>query len=159
VSTVNIAINKGLKTQVRTLLSGICEAITADTALSNQQMGLLQATRIPLYKIFNVQAAYQQDSSILDIESYADVIALDLLFAYLQDSLKTVAAASKTLPYPDALMAEFNHGIESAMTSLRAEQTHLQHKITTAAQLIEQSQVLEQGLSGALSTELGNQLE
>ena len=79
-----------LKNRVANLLSQISKKIIADEPLSNQEIGLIQSTRIPIYKILNVQAAYQKDPNILDVESYADMIATDIFFQYLQENLELV---------------------------------------------------------------------
>lgn len=156
--TIKITQKAALKNRVADLLSGISQKIIHDEPLSEQEKGLIQSTRIPIYKILNVQAAYQKDPSILDVENYADVIATDILFQYLQENLELVRLSSRHLQYPAEIMSQFNDGINTALADVRAEERNTQNKISQAFQLIEQSQVLEQMLAGQLSSQLGNSL-
>lgn len=156
--TVTILPQNALKAQVEKLLVSINQKIISDTPLSNQEIGLLQSTRIPIYKILAVQAAYQKDSKILNVENYSEVIAADILFQYLQENLNLVRASSHLLQYPDDIMKKFNDGITTAMHDVREQQKNAQVQVSYAIQLIEQTQVIEKMLSGQLSAEVGNSL-
>lgn len=156
--SVTITKESALVTRVADLLSNISKNIITDTPLTPQQIGLIQSTRIPIYKILNVQAAYQKDSNILDVESYADVIAIDILFQYLQENLELVRLSSQSLQYPEEIMRQFIQGINTALAEVRAEERNAQTKISQAFNLVQQSQVLEQMLAGQLSVQVGNSL-
>jgi conjugative transfer pilus assembly protein TraH len=156
--TITIKSESAFVARVAQLLRSIGLKIIHDDPLTEQEKGLIQSTRIPIYKILNVQAAYQKDPNILDVESYADVIAADILFQYLQENLELVRASSRLLQYPAEIMNQFNEGINAALNDVRTEQRNAQNKISQAYQLIEQSQVLEQMLAGQLSSHLGNSL-
>lgn len=155
---ITISQQAALKNRVATLLSSIGKKIIADQPLTSQEIGLIQSTRIPIYKILNVQAAYQKDPNILDIESYADIIAADILFQYLQENLDLVRVSARSLQYPADIMAQFTDGINTAISDVRAEERNAQTKISMAMQLVEQTQVLEQMLAGQLSVQLGSSL-
>ncbi|MHB1948313.1 MAG: conjugal transfer protein TraH [Gammaproteobacteria bacterium] len=156
--TVQISQNSALKGQVEKILNSINQKIINDQPLSNQEIGLLQSTRIPIYKILAVQAAYQKDPNILNVENYSEIIAADILFQYLQENLNLVRASSGVLQYPEEIMTKFNNGINQAMTDVREQQKNAQVQVSQAIQLIEQTQVLEKMLSGQLSAEVGNSL-
>lgn len=156
--TILVSKDSAFITRVANILSSISKKIIADEKLTPAEQGLIQATRIPIYKILNVQAAYQKDPNILDVESYADVIATDILFQYLQENLEIVRTSARSLQYPAEIMNQFNAGINAALSDVRAEERSAQNKISQAMQLIEQSQVLEQMLAGQLSVQLGNSL-
>lgn len=156
--TVTITKASALVPRVASLLGEIKKKIVTDTKLTPEEIGLIQSTRIPIYKILNVQVAYQKDSNILDVESYADVIATDILFQYLQENLELVKLSSRTLQYPDEIMRQFLEGINAALSDVRAEQRNAQTKISQAFDLVQQAQVLEQMLAGQLSVQVGNAL-
>ncbi len=155
---INISPDSSLSAHVRNLLISISNKIISDEKLTDEEMGLIQSTRIPIYKILNVQAAYEKDPDILDVDSYSDVIATDILFQYLQENLEIVKVSSGFLQYPDDIMNKFIDGINMAMSDVREEQKITQTKISMAMQLIEQSQVLEQMLAGQLSAKVGNSM-
>jgi conjugative transfer pilus assembly protein TraH len=156
--TIPISPNSALKGQVEKILTSISQKIIADQPLSNQEIGLLQSTRIPIYKILAVQAAYQKDPNILNVENYSEIIAADILFQYLQENLSLVRASSGVLQYPEEIMKKFNDGISEAMADVRNQQKNAQVQVSNAIQLIEQTQVIEKMLSGQLSAQLGNSL-
>jgi conjugative transfer pilus assembly protein TraH len=156
--TIQISQNSALKSQVEKILNSIDQKIISDQALSNQEIGLLQSTRIPIYKILAVQAAYQKDPNILNVENYSEIIATDILFQYLQENLSLVRASGSSLQYPSEIMTQFNAGINQAMTDVRAQERNAQAQVSSAMQLIEQTQVIEKMLSGQLSVQLGNSL-
>lgn len=153
-----IIIKSSLKGQVENLLTSISQKILTEEKLSDAELGLIQSTRIPIYKILAVQAAYQKDPNILNVENYSEVIAVDILFQYLQENLSLVRASSHLLQYPDDIMKKFNDGINEAMNDVRAQQKTAQIQVSNALQLIEQTQVIEKMLSGQLSAEVGNSL-
>lgn len=156
--TVTVNQQAALKNRVAKILRTIGQKIIDDQPLSAEEKGLIESTRIPIYKILNVQAAYQKNPNILDVESYADVIATDILFQYLQENLDLVRISSRSLQYPAEIMSQFQEGINMAINDVRAEERNAQTRISMAMQLIEQTQVLEQMLAGQLSSQLGNSL-
>src|SRR5262249_49351835 len=122
IQTVSISKNDGLQTQVRQLLSDMTDKILSDTALTQEEIGLLQATRLPVYKMLNVQSAFAGDKSVLDLTSYSDVIATDILFQYLEENMAVVHTSASSLQYPDTIMAQFEQSISRARASIQAAQ-------------------------------------
>ena len=112
------------------------DKILSDTALTQEEIGLLQATRLPIYKMLNVQSAFAGDKSVLDLTSYADVIATDILFQYLDENLSVVHTSAGSLQYPDNIMAQFEHSISQARAGIRAAQQSAYAQIAIASQLI-----------------------
>ncbi len=80
--------------------------------MTSAEIGLLNATRLPLYKMLNVQAAFAGSQRVLDIQDYADVIATDILFQYLDESLSAVREASASLQYPESIMKPFMDSLD-----------------------------------------------
>ena len=125
--------NAGLQTQVAHLFQDMGDKILTDTALTQEEIGLLQATRLPIYKMLNVQSAFVSDKQIFDIISYADVIATDILFQYLDENLSIIHTSTNSLQFPESIMAPFEQGISQARTSVRAAQQYASHKSPSPA--------------------------
>ena len=159
IQTITVAQSSGLQTQVANLLQDMTDKILTDTALTQEEIGLLQATRLPVYKMLNVQNAFVGDKNILDIVSYADVIATDILFQYLDENLSVVHTSVGSLQYPDSIMQPFEQGLAQAHAGVRAAQQNAFSQISMTAQLINQTQTIEQMLSGELSTQLSDTLQ
>lgn len=159
IKTLNISPDSGLQTQVAHLLQDMTDKILTDTALTPTEMGLLESTRLPVYKMLNVQNAFVGDKQILDIVSYADVIATDILFQYLDENLSVVHTSASSLQYPESIMMPFEQGISQARDSVRAAQRNAFSQISLSTQLINQTQTIEQMLAGELSSQMSNTLQ
>ena len=109
--------------------------------------------------MLNVQNAFVGDKKILDIVSYADVIATDILFEYLDENLSVVHTSASSLQYPESIMTPFEQGISQARDSVRAAQRNAFSQISLSAQLINQTQTIEQMLAGELSSQMSNTLQ
>jgi conjugative transfer pilus assembly protein TraH len=155
-STVTIQPTHALQARTRVLLQSMVEKIYTDSPLTQEEIGLLESTSLPVYKMLNVQAAFTKGQSIVDVSEYADVIATDILFQYLHESVSLVNSSASTLQYPDALKQQFQQGIDKAIESVRATQRNAYSQMALSVQLIQQTQVTEQMLAGQLSTNLSN---
>jgi conjugative transfer pilus assembly protein TraH len=104
------------------------------------------------------QAAFDQLSSPVDAGGYADIIAADILFQYIEESVSLVKQSATLLPYPEAQFKLFQSGIESALTGVRAMRKNAYQEATRTTLLIEQSQFIEKMLAGSLSAQLSQTL-
>lgn len=84
---VTIPEEVGLVNRVRTLLHEIQNKIQLDQPLEAAEIGFLNATRLPFYKILNVMTAYKRGEAPLDVGDYAALGAIDSLFHYLREVL------------------------------------------------------------------------
>ena len=108
--------------------------------------------------MLNVTASFQKDKAVIDVAGYADVVATDILFQYLHESLNIVRNAIKTLPYPDEILAELTPSLEREMAELRKKQGSTYQQLAQYTQIIEQTQVLERMLAADFSSELASTL-
>ena len=158
VTQLTISESNSLQGQVNALLNDMVNKIYTDEKLTTEEIGLLQSTSIPVYKMLNVQSAFYQDKSILDVTEYSDVIATDILMQYLTESLNIVKTSGGTLQYPPEIMKQFEDGIDKARVTVRESQKNAYSQMAMSNQLIQQTQTIEQMLAGQLSTQLGNTL-
>ena len=153
-TTITIAREQALQTRVKSLLEGMVNKIYADKALTNEEIGLLNATRLPIYKMLNVQAAFSRDKSIVNVGDYADIIATDILFHYLNESLTVVQTSAGSLQYPAEILDHFEKQIDKALAAVRSAQGNAYQQVNLSLQLIQNTQAIEQLLAGQLSSEL-----
>ena len=147
-----------LGTRIKLLLSDMITKIQTDEKLTDQEIGLLQATRLPVYKMLNVNVAYARNSTVLDVTDYADVIAADILYQYLTESLDIMLASSHTLQIPIDLTNQFREGILIARQQINEERHKTASQINVALEMIQRTQLIEQQLSGLLSVDLADTL-
>lgn len=150
--------SNGLESRVRKIINDILTKIYNDSPLTNEEKGFLQATRLPVYKMLNVQSAFSKDNSIIDISDYVQVIALDILFQYLQESLEVVQTSAESLPYPIEIMDEFQKNIHTAIESARYEERSAYSQMSMSLQLVQQTQAVERMLAGQLSSSISDNL-
>lgn len=153
---VNISKDKALVNQVKSLLTDMLSKIYSDEPLTEKEIGLLQTTKIPIYKMLNVNAAYSPGSPVIDVTSYAEVIATDVLYQYLTESLDVVSTSTNNLQYPSDMMEQFKHGLAEAKAQVAEQRRQNTSQINAALQMIQQTQLLEQQLSGQLSNSIMN---
>jgi conjugative transfer pilus assembly protein TraH len=112
-----------------------------------------------LYKMLNVEAAYTGGSSILDLNSYAEMIAADILNQYLNENLDIIQKSAGVLQYPQNVLEEFNQGLAKARSDVSKIHVQDAQAVTTNLQLIQRTQLMEQQLAGQLSDNLTQNLK
>lgn len=155
---MTISQDNAFSARVAKILTNIVNKIYDDKPLNDEEIGLLQSTSLPIYKMLNVTASFQKDKAVIDVAGYADVVATDILFQYLHESLNIVRNAIKTLPYPDEILAELTPSLEREMAELRKKQGSAYQQLAQYTQIIEQTQVLERMLAADFSSELASTL-
>ena len=92
VSEVDLTITEenGYVSKVRKRLDTMLSKIYSDTALEADEQKFLQIISLPVYKMLNVAAAYSRGANPVDIQSYAELIALDIIYQYLGNILTIV---------------------------------------------------------------------
>lgn len=153
---VNISTSHAFGARIKVLLDRIATKIVEDTALSNEEIGLLQATSLPIYKMLNVKVAFTKGNKFLDATPYADAIANDILYQYLEMSLKVVRKNLDILQIPEDLVAKLKPNIDKELDILREEQKSAYTRLSTTLQIIQETQLIEKMLAGDLSTQLAN---
>jgi conjugative transfer pilus assembly protein TraH len=141
-----------LSNRIKDLLQSLLDHLEQDTALSAEEIGLLQATPLPIYKILSVESAYR--TNLFNLEQYSDLIAMDIVYQYIQESLAVIRASAATLQYPSVLLDRFMKGIQVGRTALQMfRRTEVQQRDEVRS-LIAHTQALEKQLMGRLATEL-----
>lgn len=155
---ISIAEDQAFGSRIKKLLDDMVNKVIDDQPLTKEEIGLLQATSLPVYKMLNVQVAYAKDKDTLDISGYSDIIATDIIFQYLQESLRIVRANVAASQYPESILKDLQPNIDKELTELREEQKNAYSRMAMSIQLIEKTQVIEKMLAGDLSSQLGNSL-
>lgn len=156
--TITISKEKGFANRIRQLLDSMVNKIIDDTALSEEEIGLLQQTSLPIYKMLNVQVAFAKNKDILHIPDYAEAVATDIIYQYLGQILQTIRNSIASSQSPEELLAKLQPNIDKELEQLRDEQKNAYTRMATSIQLIQQTQVIERMLASDLSTELASNL-
>jgi conjugative transfer pilus assembly protein TraH len=152
--TITVDASHALSTRIKNMLQSIVDKIQTDAPLSNEEIGLLQATPLPLYKILNVSVAYAKGSPAIDVTEYADIVASDILYQYLTESLDVVMISSAALPLPAEMLEQFKQGVMQARETVMEERRNTHLNVNATQEIIQRIQVLEQQLAGSLSVDM-----
>lgn len=155
--TITINQSDALANHVQILLEDMVAKIQTDTALTKEEIGLLNATRLPIYKMLNVQAALHQGQAV-DVTTYSDLIATEILYQYLDESLSLVAESAHQLNWPMGIMKSFMQGLDRARSEVKSQTKSAWQQVATTSQLISQTEISERTLAGYLSSNLSEQL-
>lgn len=157
-STVTINTEDAFQGRVKTILASMVSKMRSDQKLSAEEIGLIENTSIPILSILRAQVAFNQLRSPVHVEQYAEIIALDILLQYLDESIRVVRNSALLLPYPEKQFEEFNKGIDNAESAIKALRKSAYEEVTKLQLIIEQTQFMEKMLAGSLSTELASSL-
>lgn len=91
---IQLAAGNGLNNRVTVIMDSIADKIRNRQALSDSEIGLLGATRIPIYKILNVASAMSSIVATSQADKYSDIVAKDILYSYINDLLDMVVAST-----------------------------------------------------------------
>lgn len=156
---VTIATEKAFGNRIKQILINIQDKIRSDQALSASEKGLLEATRLPIYKMLNVNTAYARGSEILGVDSYSDIIASDIVYQYLISGIEEVLKGSFTLMLPQDLVNSFREGLYQARQKVIEKRNTTSSQLNVVFEMIERTQLLEKQLAGVLSADLSNTLK
>lgn len=155
---VTITSDHAFGNRIKNLLDDMVDKVITDQPLTTEEIGLLQATSLPVYKMLNVQAAYAKDKDTLDISGYSDIIASDIIFQYLEESLHIIRANIAGSQYPEEILKSLQPNIDKELAELRDEQKNAYSRMAMSIQFIEKTQMIEKMLAGDLSSQLGDSL-
>lgn len=159
ITTVTINPDHALKVRVRKILQKMAEKFISDARVTDTEIGLIEATTLPVQKMLNVQTAFHRDEGSLDITAYTDIIAVDILFQYLNENLNIVRSSTINLQYPEEIMNRFIASIDTARRALRAEQRSVYAELTTTNSIVRQTKMIEDLLSSSFSEHLNTTMK
>ena len=144
-------IDNGLAPKVTDLLNNLKDSIINGTEPSAAAKGLLQVTSLPVLAMVKAKINLTQDNAALNFTSYADIIASDILFQYLQGILSALRAGSNGLQLPAAVIEKLQQNIAVATDLLNERQRSTYHQFELTQQMIAQSQATEQKVGEELA--------
>ena len=111
-----------------------------DTELKN----FLSSTSLPIYKIASVYATYPSANSVLELSTYAELIAATFVHDYLSDVLQKVVASTDQLVSPvDDEVKELKEQVERARTFLNRQEFKRHNNRQLLHQLIQKVEFTE----------------
>ena len=158
-SKMNITQERAFRYKVSQMLNGMVTKIYDDVPLTAEEKAFLNATKVPIYKILNVLTAYRRGQAPLDVQEYADLIALDIVHQYLIEILDIVSAnliQIREVQIDDTQLTILQKQLANVRTRLIARRHSAFERLDTALSLIQKTQIIERQvhhMMGTLSAE------
>lgn len=144
--------------QVRAILQSMEQKVLLDEELSDREKSFLESTTLPIYKMLNVHAAYSRGISLMFVTDYAEVIAMDILYRYLDRGIGEVMQAYSNNLLPKELDREFFQMINTARERVRDLRLLQMQKLSTTYDMIAKVQMMEKQISAMVSSQLFNSM-
>ena len=155
--TVTIAAADGLRARVGQMLADIMAKVRTRTALSATEQQFLNVTSLPVYKMINVHAAYEGVFADQTIQSYAEIIAIDLLYGLFDQYAETLSEAGSVATSGDRdAVTNWRNQIIKQREFLIAYQIENNSRVEVVEQVIARTQAIERQLAGRLSKDLAD---
>lgn len=147
--------DESLVGRVEKILHAIVTKIYDDSALDPDEIKFLNSTTLPVYKILNVLTAFKKGHAPLEITSYSELIALDMLNHFLLEVLdiveESIAHLRKAQVSDDAIKEYLATLQQVRMLIITERESAMTHMNATLA-MIKSVQMVEKQLHVYLGT-------
>ena len=155
--TVTIAAADGLRARVSQMLADIMGKVRTRTPLTAAEQQFLNVTSLPVYKMINVHAAYEGVFADQTIQSYAEIIAVDLLYGLFDQYAEMLSEAGSTATAGDRdAVANWREQLVKQREFLVDYQIENNVRVEVIEQVIARTQMIERQLAGRLSKDLAD---
>jgi conjugative transfer pilus assembly protein TraH len=141
--------------RVQKILQIIVDKIYNDEALEKEERDFLSGTTLPVYKILNVLTAYKKGHAPLEITSYSELIALDILNHFLLEVLDIVEesiAHLRKAQVSDEAIKEYLASLQQVRMLIINSRESAMHHMNATLSMIKSVQMVEKQLHVYLGT-------
>lgn len=140
------------------LLQDMEEKVVRDEEpLTTQEKAFLEATSLPVYKMLNVYAAFGRGTSLLFPTQYAEAIAMDILYRYIESSINDVLQTLNEQDLAPNLQEKFLNLVRMARSRAKDLRLMQLQKTGTVDDMVAKVQVMEKQITALVSSQIFNQ--
>lgn len=157
VQKTTITPEESVVVNVKKILTRLYEHVVEDKPLTEEQKVFLESTSLPLLKLLTVEAAYTEGHALSHVDTWAQMLSVDVLAHYLEESLtwtQNVSLTQAVFLSEDPAFKTFQDGIETAKHALSRFYEHNNTALWQSTRFITRAQVMEQQLTGRLTSTL-----
>ena len=156
--------HEALYAKIQKILEDLISKIQRDTGeeeATEAEMKLINATTLPVYKIINVTTAYQKGRAPISIGEYAEIIAFDVVYKYVNDvfdAFQNGIHQLRALQFTDEHIQPFIEGIQQSRKLLFQNRQSVFAKMDMMLGFMQKTQMIEKQIHhmmGSLSNEYG----
>ncbi|WP_238474157.1 conjugal transfer protein TraH [Altericroceibacterium spongiae] len=155
-ANLTISENQALKPRVRKMITSMMTKAHTDEALSADEVALLGATSIPLYKIITVNAAAQYGGlSDGQIDELAEIVGIDLLQTVLREFTSYVLRGKASFHNADdETLGQWREQLTRADEVMRDYGKTLNDRLTHTMAIVDRTVFLERTLRNSVSPQM-----
>ncbi|HQW57435.1 MAG TPA: conjugal transfer protein TraH [Gammaproteobacteria bacterium] len=157
--TITLSDNKSFIGRVREILKAMEQKVEDDLPLTVPERAFLESTALPVYKMLNVHSAFSRGLSLMFPSEYAEVIAMDILYRYVDTGISDVMEAFNNNLLPKELRADFFDMVEKARQQIKTLRAHHLKKMVHTQDMIAKVQMMEKQVSALISSEHFNDFD
>jgi len=155
--TITIPANRAFRRRIDVLLTGMVTSVRNDTALTREMIDFLNLSTLPVYKFVNVHVAYSGGNAISDLLQYSEILAIDVVFAFLDSALEDVQdAASYVQGGSGNILAMWTDKLSDSRVNLTRYRVQSGQHLQIALDIVKRVQLLESFLASNLSSRLAH---
>lgn len=155
--TLTLAPERTFVGKIFKLLESMEEKVVRDEeVLSAQEKAFLEATSLPVYKMLNVYAAFGRGTSLIFPSQYAEVIAMDILYRYIESSINDVLQTLQEQDLPKLLQEKLLSLIQMARQRARDLRLMQLQKTGTVDDMVAKVQAMEKQITSLVSSQVLN---
>ena len=147
------------KNRVRAMLQSMSSKICTNGTLSGDEVNLLGMSSVLLYKLLVVNEASHFGMGAGDLDSLAEIVAVDVLIAQIDRMLDDVTRAQTGFDAPEqANFQEWREQVGTVRQNLSAKSQQLAGKLANTYTIIQRTMMLEATLKNTMSPQLMSSL-
>lgn len=161
-TTITIATDKAFKARISSVMGEMVSRIATGQKFDAKHIDLVNKTSIPVHKAMVVRQAYFGSSSAasgINPEYYSTLVAIDMLYNYLDEILKSVQEQAKQVKnFDQDNIDRFQKDVERVRTVLSQYKIDGKDSFEKGFKIIEETQKIQGMLSSRMSNRMKNNL-
>ena len=157
--TITIPADRGFKKRISTVMSEMTSRIATGEKFDSKHIDLVTKTSVPIHKAMIVRQAYFGSSSAasgLNPEYYSSLVAIDMLYNYLDEILKSVQEQAKQVKnFDQDNIEKFQKGVEAARKELAEYRIVSKDSFEQGLKIVQETQKIQ----SMLAARMGNKMK
>ena len=154
--TRNIGSDEALFSVTAAAIEDLSDAISTDTAPPADAVALINLTTVPIYDHLVTAKSYKYRFVQDDINSMAELVAIDLAMAYINESVAEIMKSSSNVDIAGDINREFQQSVRDTQNTLQDLRALAQGKYAEAMQNLERLTLAKEQLAASTNTVFGS---
>ena len=140
--------------QVQELLHSIAQKVKDSKALTEDEKDFIAKTDFEIYKLIKIQTAFSRNAVSTFVNEYVDIIAMDLLYQYLDKCITDVSQAFANNQLPEQYSTKFNNMMSAARHHLQSVRLLSSKKAMIRGEMRIRAQTMQHQLTANVSSQV-----